>query len=119
MRMTKMQDDALDRLFAEAAANPPAPSANLMDRVLADGLALQPAAPGPKRVLKTPGPGVLAQLAAIFGGPPALAGVTAAALLGIAVGYLNPDAAESLAGGLIASGTEEFFPSVDFLTTEG
>ena len=119
MRMTKMQDDALDRLFAEAAANPPAPSAELMDRVLADGLALQPARPVPARVSSPPGPGVLARLAALLGGPPALAGVTAAAFLGIAVGYLNPDAAENLAGGLMASGTEEFFPSVDFLTTEG
>ena len=112
-----MQDDALDRLFAEAAANPPAPSAELMDRVLADGLALQPARPVPARVSNAPG--VLARLAALLGGPPALAGVTAAAFLGIAVGYLNPDAAENLAGGLMASGTEEFFPSVDFLTTEG
>lgn len=113
-----MQDDALDRLFAEAAATPPAPSPALMDRVLTDALALQPAAKTLARP-RAPRPGLLARLAGLFGGAPGLAAVSAAAFLGIAVGYLNPTTLDGLASGLTDTGTEEFFPSADFLTVEG
>lgn len=113
-----MQDDALDRLLAQAAATPPAPSPELIDRVLADALALQPAAPGLVRH-RAQGPGLLRRIAGLFGGVPALTAVSAAAVLGLAVGYLNPSTLDTLASGLTDTGTEDFFPSVDFLTTEG
>lgn len=112
-----MQDDKLGLLLAEAAANPPQPSAALMDRVLADALALQPA---PRLVPRAPAPqpGPFARLAALFGGAPGLAAVSAAAVLGFAVGYLDPTTLDTIGQGL-AGGTEEMFPTVDFLTDEG
>lgn len=118
--MTKMQDDALDRLLAEAALNPPPPSPALMERVLADAVALQPVPPPMTRPAgPNPQPGLFARFAGLFGGLPGLTAVSAAAVLGIAVGYLNPASLDSLAGGLGDSATEEFFPAVDFLTVEG
>ncbi|HMS94557.1 MAG TPA: hypothetical protein PKA03_04955 [Tabrizicola sp.] len=117
--MTTMQDDALDRLLAEAAANPPETPSALIDRVLTDALALQPAA----RAFDPPRPATrtnpLAKLVARFGGAPALASVSAAAVLGIALGYLQPAMMEGLASGLTDSSAEELFPTVDFLTEEG
>ena len=113
-----MQDDALDRLLAQAAATPPAPSPALIDRVLADALALQPT-PAAFARPSAPRPGLFARFAGLFGGAPALTAVSAAAFLGLAVGYLNPATLDSLANGLTDTGTEDFFPSVDFLTTEG
>ena len=112
-----MQDKELDALLALAAKTPPAPSPALIDRVLADARALQPMA---RRLGRPkPAPGILARLAGLFGGVPGLAVPVAAAVIGIAVGYLSPASLDLLAGGLTDSGTEDFFPSVDFLTTEG
>lgn len=115
-----MQDKDLDQLLALAAATPPDASPALIDRVLADALALQPAAPGRAALQpRQTRPGFLVRLSGLFGGAPGLAGVAGAALVGIAVGYLNPASMDALAGGLTDTGTEEFFPAVDFLTTEG
>lgn len=118
--MTKMQDDELDRLLARAASMPQDASSALMDRVLADALALQPTPPDPARQQPaSPRPGFLAWIAGAIGGAPALGAVTAAAVCGIALGYLSPGTIDALASSLIESGAEDFFPSVDFLTTEG
>lgn len=110
-----MQDD-LDDLLAAAARKPVPPSDALLERVLADALALQPAAlallPAP-----APRPGVLARLAAVFGGPPGLAGLGTAAVFGLALGYLSPTTLDYLTGS--ATDTAEFFPEADFLSTEG
>ncbi|MBL9050118.1 MAG: dihydroorotate dehydrogenase [Tabrizicola sp.] len=112
-----MQDDDLDRLLAEAAKHPPVPSAALMERVLADGLALQPAAPGLRPAVAPSRPGLLSRLAAVFGGPPALAGLGTAAVFGLALGYLSPSTLDYLTGATAEAA--EFFPEADFLTTEG
>lgn len=109
-----MQDD-LDDLLAKAARRPAVPSEALMERVLAVALALQPA-PVPLRAAARP-PGLLARLGAVFGGPPALAGLGTAAVVGLALGYLNPTTFDYLTG--TATDTAEFFPEADFLTTEG
>jgi hypothetical protein len=123
--MTEMQDKDLEALLAQAAKQPPQPSAGLMDRVLADAFALQPAGltvgHPPARA---PQPlGVLARLAALFGGAPVLAGVCSAAVAGVALGYLNPESMDMLTGGLAGdvTGAEtiDLFPSTDFLATEG
>jgi hypothetical protein len=115
--MMAMQDD-LDDLLAQAARRPVVPSEALMERVLADGLALQPAAPVAR---PAPGPaprrGALSWLAGVFGGPPALAGLGTAAVFGLAVGYYSPTTLDYLTGG--SAETAEFFPETDFLTTEG
>lgn len=116
-----MQDKDLDGLLALAARDRPTPSDALMDRVMADALALQPQpaglglAPAPATVR----PGLLARLAAMFGGAPVLAGVCSAAVAGVALGYLNPASMDTLTGGLMGAETLELFPSADFLTTEG
>jgi hypothetical protein len=121
--MTKMQDNDLDRLLAQAASDPPKPSAALIDRVLADAFAVQPAPPLPVPRATPPRLSLLARLASLLGGAPALGAVSAAALFGITIGYLNPASLDGLASGLIARDTdgetEDFFPTVDFLTTEG
>jgi len=111
-----MQDD-LDDLLAEAARRPVVPSDALMNRVLADALALQPAAPATRRTTAVQS-GFLARLAGLFGGPPALAGLGTAAIFGLALGYLNPTTTLDYLTGTSAD-TAEFFPEADFLTTEG
>jgi hypothetical protein len=117
MRMTQMQDDDLDRLLAAAARTAPTPSDALMERVLADALALQPAAPVMRAAVAAPRPGLLARLAAALGGGPALAGLGTAAFFGIALGYLSPTTLDYLTG--TSTDAAEFFPDADFLTTEG
>lgn len=110
-----MQDD-LDDLMARAARRPAVPSEALMNRVMADALALQPAVPTPRQA-PVRRPGVLARLGALCGGPPALAGLGTAAVFGLALGYLNPTTFDYLTGA--SADTAEFFPEADFLTTEG
>ena len=124
-----MQDKDLDGLLALAARDRPMPSPALMDRVLADALALQPQ---PVVMRKAPAPlparslaglparqGVLARLAALFGGGAALAGVCSAAVAGVALGYLDPASMDSLSGGLTGAltGAEtlDLFPSADLV----
>jgi hypothetical protein len=113
--MTDMQDD-LDDLLAQAARRPAVPSDALMDRVLADALALQPAAPA-LRAAPMERPGLFGRLAGLFGGPPVLAGLGTAAVFGLALGYISPTTLDYLTGG--STDTAEFFPEADFLTTEG
>ena len=111
-----MHDKDLDDLLALAAANRPAPDEALLDRVLADALAVQP-----ERV--TPPPpvgsrfGLLERLSLAFGGGAVLAGVTSTLLLGMMVGYLSPATLDYLTGG--SAEAVELFPDTDFLTTEG
>lgn len=109
-----MQDD-LDDLLAAAARRPAQPSEMLMERVLADALALQPQAAGLR-----PAPvrqGFLSRLVAALGGPPGLAGLGTAAVFGVALGYLSPTTLDYLTG--TSADAAEFFPDADFLTTEG
>lgn len=115
--MTRLQDDDLEGLLARAAGQAMAPSPALMDRVLADALASQPTAMALRPVAPAPQAGFLSRLAEAFGGPPALAGLCSAAVLGVAVGYLSPSTLDYLTG--TTTDTAEFFPAADFLTTEG
>jgi hypothetical protein len=117
MRMTGMQDDDLDRLLAGAAERPMVPSQALMERVLGDALALQPQASTVRATAPVARPGLLARLAGVFGGGPALAGLGTAAVVGLALGYLSPTTLDYLTGA--SADTAEFFPEADFLTTEG
>lgn len=120
-----MQTSDLDDLLALAAMRPPAASPALMDRVLADALALQPqplTAP-PPRAGAVARPGRLSRLAEMLGGPAVLAGVASAALFGVALGYLDPTTMDILAPGQATDQAEaeavDLFPEVDFLMTEG
>lgn len=114
-----MQEDDLDRLLAEMAANPAKPSQDLMARVLADALATQPVTSSFPVREHARQRGGFARLSALFGGAPALGAVAAAAVFGLALGYFIPDTMDALANSVIPYGTEDFFPSVDFLSTEG
>lgn len=113
-----MQDNEIDDLLDLAAQQRPAPSPALIDRVLADALAQQPTphrfSPHPH-----PQPGLLARLAAAFGGAPVLAGVCSSVVLGFAVGYMNPATIDYLTGELAGAETLDLFPSADSLMTEG
>jgi hypothetical protein len=116
--MMTMNDSDLDDLLALAARQAPVPAQDLMDRVLADALAVQSEAvtarPSPQPAAT---PGLMARLAAVFGGGPVLAGVCSTLLLGFAVGYLSPDTIDYLTGG--STEALDLFPSTEFLTTEG
>ncbi len=115
-----MTTDDLDGLLATAARSRPDPSAALMDRVLADALALQPQ-PAALRPAPASRPSVLSRLAGLFGGGPVLAGVCSAALVGGALGYLSPGTYDYVTGGLAdtASDPVELVPTSDFLSSEG
>jgi hypothetical protein len=115
--MTGMQDDDLDRLLAAAAAEPPGPSEALMQRVLADALELQPRPPALRAAHVPVRAGLLARIAAAFGGGPALAGLGTAAIFGVVLGYLSPTTLDYLTGS--SADAAEFFPDADLLTTEG
>ena len=110
--------DDLDHLLARAARDRPEPSSALLDRVLADALALRPQ---PLSLRPAPAPGFLARIAGLFGGGPVLAGVCSAALAGVALGYLSPVTYDYVTGGLAGSTTDavDLFPTTDFLSSEG
>ncbi len=122
--MSDDRDDFdLDRLLTRAAAAPAVPSDALMARVLADALSLQPkpqAAPLPARpAARPPRRGVWEALAEAFGGRGVLAGLGAAAVLGLYVGYADP-------GGLMAdrlmpteTGGLELMPAAELFLTGG
>jgi hypothetical protein len=123
-----MKDDDLDILFAAARAERPEPSEALMARVLADALANQPApvraAPAPVIAPAAPQRGPLAALADLFGGFGALAGMGAAAVAGVFIGFVQPDGLTALSDAVsytVLGGTLEsvaLMPSVDPLFAE-
>jgi len=121
--MTDMQDKDLDGLLSLAARQPAQPTDALMNRVLADALALQPKTMAAARRPEPPQKGLFGRLAAVFGGASVMAGVFSAALAGVAFGYLDPATTDILTGGLSGglAGTEalDLFPAADFLLTEG
>lgn len=81
--------DGLEPFFAAARACPPEPSAALMARVAqAARQAQQGSVPGPVPV-RVP---LAERLAALFGGWPAMAGLAAAALVGLGIGSGLPAA---------------------------
>jgi hypothetical protein len=109
--------DEIDKLFQEARAAAPTPSAALAARVLADAAAVQPR-PGAIRR-----PGWLARFGASLGGWGVMAGLAATATAGLALGFFGPSLTSSwpteiLTGG---AGTVELFPDPDdlFTTIEG
>ena len=97
--------DELERVFAHARSglDAPMPSDALMARVLADAYAAQPIAV-PVKVVPLPGwRRWLAAGASAVGGFRAVAGLGAAAVAGVVIGYANPPAADWLAQGLLMS----------------
>ena len=83
------QDDVLDGLFAEAAAEREVPSDGLITRILADAEALQPQ-PRAFRAAPAAPQGWFSTLADWFGGGLSLAGMSAAAVTGLYLGVAQP-----------------------------
>lgn len=113
------EDKALDALFAVAAEEGPGP--DLMARVLADAASVQEdlqAVP----VVSVPSRGSwLAALIGSVGGWSAVSGITAAGVMGLAVGLYSPSAVSGLleSDGLsLGIGTYDLTPDVGYLWTE-
>lgn len=98
----------LDALFAEArAAQPAAPSADLLARVLGDAYAAQPPA-APAAPLPAPGGrprGWLAGIGGLFGGGAALAGLVSAGLAGLVIGLMQPAPVSAFTGAVTGAVT--------------
>ena len=112
-------DMMLDALFAEARQDMPDDA--LMARVLADASAVQDAArAAPPVTAPRPERGWLAGMVAAIGGWGALSGVSAAGVMGLAVGLYSPDAVANWVGsdtiGLESS--YEFTPDLSALWVE-
>lgn len=116
--MTHDQDDsALDALFAGAAEDGPGP--DLMARVLADAASVQGEVPVVE-MTSTRG-GWLAVLIGAVGGWSAVSGITAAGVMGLAVGLYSPDTVSSLLESdslSLGIGTYDLTPDVGDLWTE-
>jgi len=94
-------DRDLEALFTEARGQRPHP--DLVSRVVADAHDVQAEASArlfahPRRAYFRTPPAVVSAL----GGWSGLSGVTAAGLVGLAIGYWSPDAVEQLSGGQLA-----------------
>lgn len=123
-----MQDHDLDDLFAQAQADVPQPSADLLARVMADATAALPRI-APPLPAKTPRTGFFAALLARVGGAGALAGLATATLAGVWLGFAQPGPVLSLSEGVLllsegVLGEEtldqvELFASYDHIFTEG
>ncbi|GAB5445259.1 hypothetical protein [Gymnodinialimonas sp.] len=115
--MTHEDDkDGLDALFSEARAE--GPGADLMARVLADAADVQAEVPD---VAAPPRGGWLAGMLGGLGGWSAVSGITAAGVMGLAVGLYAPDTVSGLLESDTVSlgiGTYDFTPDVGDLWTE-
>lgn len=118
--MTHDHDDELDGLFSHARNDGPGP--DLMVRVLADAAAVQADATATAAVAPVPArAGLLAALLQGLGGWTAVSGITAAGVMGLAVGLYAPATVTGLLDGdslSLGYGTLEFTPDVGDLWTE-
>lgn len=115
----KHEDDALDALFAQAKETSPRP--DLMARVLADAADVQAEATVVHAPVSPPRDSWLAGLLGALGGWSAISGITAAGVVGLAVGLYSPDAVAGLldADGLsLGTGMYDVTPDVGDLWTE-
>lgn len=109
------QDDILDGMLAEAAAQQPVPSAGLISRIVADADAVQ-SKPQPFRPAMVAKAGWLATLADWFGGGMSLAGMSAAAAAGLYLGVAQPASVLALTELVTGSTTID---SLDLLPASG
>lgn len=109
----------LDDLFAEARAQEATPSADFMQRVLDDALAVQPApmAPVSRRTSR------LRQFLNAVGGWPAMAGLATAGVAGLWIGVNPPDTLATTAETLLGTENDlylvDLMPGYDFTLAEG
>lgn len=120
---SEMQEQDLDSLFADARALGSIDSAVLQDRVIADAIRLQPPARGSARPpAALPRQGLFNRLAAALGGKAMLAGVGAAAISGVILGFAQPASLTAMTGSLFAEAPLDqldLFPGIDDILIEG
>lgn len=121
--MTHDHDDELDALFTEAAEARPGP--DLMVRVLADAEAVQAEVLRVEMPVVVAAPpaqgGWFADLVGALGGWSAVSGITAAGVMGLAVGLYSPETVSDLLESDTLSlgiGTYDLTPDVGDLWTE-
>ena len=99
-----MDDAGLEAFFAAARDVAPAPSSELMARIVADAEAtLVARAPAPLAVPRRRGR--LRAVLAGLGGWPTLASMVTATLAGVWFGFASPDSLNTLSGGLLLPGS--------------
>lgn len=116
-----LNDQELNALFNDAAADSPAVSGDLMARILSDATELAPAAPTiaatmPQRQT------LLGRILNSIGGWKPAAGLALATVAGLMFGYVTPDTLDAVASGTFLSAdslVDDFLPSFDDLLSEG
>lgn len=107
----KQPEAALERLFAAARAEAPAPSPELMARVLAAAELEQAQMIRVRQAVPEPRAGFWAHVRQGLGGYPALAGLAAAGLAGVWIGLALP---EGLPGGTGVDYVVDVTPGLSF-----
>ncbi|OYU40040.1 MAG: dihydroorotate dehydrogenase [Pseudorhodobacter sp. PARRP1] len=112
--------DDLDDLLTGAKAVSMPPSDALMARVLADAATVQAGFVAVRPAVVVARAGWLARLAAVFGGAGSLAGVSAAAVMGLVFGFVQPDGIGAVADIWVGSDVAQLdlMPQVDVLLAE-
>jgi hypothetical protein len=119
-----LSDAEMDRLFEVAANDLAEPSADLLARVMddADMIANERETVAPSQSNSAPHRKLAAFLRGI-GGWPAVAGMAAATVAGVWIGYAPPDAIYDISDTYLASvtgyGVEDFVPAYDAIFDEG
>ncbi len=99
--------DMLDDLFQTARRTPAEPSSDLLARVQADALAMQPVRGA---VLPAPQTGLFMRLLGALGGWPAAAGLATATVAGLWIGMFPPD--------LVSDGLSQVLYGADTMTVD-
>ncbi len=115
MTMTNPNENMLDDLFAQARATAPAPSDDLMARVLADADAMLPGQPA----AVAPQMGLWARLLDMIGGWPSVSGLAAATVAGVWVGVAPPSTVEDLTATMIGDEVSISLFSADLMLGAG
>ena len=119
--------DELDRMMDELAQMPaPEMSADLSERIIADALAEMSATaalPVPEVEAPAPGGGWIQQLLDMIGGVPGVAGLAAAGLAGIMVGYadlgIGDTAAQALGFEIADYDISDLYPGLSGFVEDG
>ncbi|MBL3559370.1 hypothetical protein [Rhodovulum sulfidophilum] len=124
MTEPRMKDEALEALFEAARQDRSEPSAALMARIMDDAMVTAAAGRSAGRSLPRRARmrrGVPALLLAAIGGWPALAGVAAAGVFGLWIGYAGPGDVGRLSTEILGSayGPDDLMSSLDTYLTEG
>jgi len=118
-----MEDLALDKLLAQAAAKPVIVPADLMQRIEADAHLVADAGDAARRSQPDNQSGFWAVILAAIGGWPAIAGLATATVAGVWIGFSPTSSIGGIADGYLTNTTYydvgDFMPSIDDFLNEG